>query len=77
MGECWASEALHIHTISVVEIHITNIFTYNKNELPLYKIKNDHIWQNIQVAQIEDMTRHGHLRWFGNFPGKPSNALVY
>lgn len=43
MGECWASEALHIHTISVVEIHITNIFTYNKNELPLYKIKNDHI----------------------------------
>lgn len=63
MGECRASKALHVHKMSVVEIHIT-FFTYNKIDVPLYKIRNDHIWRNIQVAQIEDKMIHGHLRWF-------------
>lgn len=40
------------------------------------RIKNENIWDNLEVAPTEDKRRNNHLRWFGHVWRRLINATV-
>ncbi|KAF3628791.1 Ubiquitin-like domain-containing CTD phosphatase [Capsicum annuum] len=59
IGKCWIAKVLYIHKVHVA--HTDNNMDAQSKQIN--KIRNDHIFQQVQAEDTEDKMQEGRLRW--------------